>query len=195
MKKSEYQKFQDFMKRHNLTYSQIIKTMSEYAHTVDEMSASFYSQKYSISKHVFYKMRDYTIIFMLVDAPVCKRIRDKAFRNQGAKNPDGSQSHASSFKHYYSLLEEREKYLKGFSKNKIVQIATDYAEGSSLYDIAKKHRVSVYTVKKLLAISLVNHLVIEDLYYCIKFRSDTYRQQMKHYSGYTAEELWNWHSH
>lgn len=195
MKKNEYQKFQDFMKRHKLTYSQIIKIMSEYANTVDEMSASFFSQKHAISKHVFYKMRDYTIIFMLVDSPVCKKIRDKAFRNQGAKNPDGSQSHASSFKHYYRLLEEREKYLKGFSKNKIVQIATDYAEGRSLYDIANKHRVSVHTVRRLLAISLVNRLISAELYYDIKFRSDAYRQRMKYFSGYTAEELWNWNSH
>ena len=71
MKKSEYQKFQDFKKRHNLSDQQIVRIISDYANTADEYAASFFAAKYNISNHVFYKIRDYTIIFMLVDATVC----------------------------------------------------------------------------------------------------------------------------
>lgn len=191
MKKSEYQKFQDFKVRNNVTDNQIVKIITDYANTEDEYSASFFSSKYNISVHVFYRMRDFTIIFMLVDATVCQRIRNKAFRNQSGRNKSGN--YTSSNRHYQSLIEKRKEYLRSFSNEEIVLIAIEYANGYALYDIAEKHNISTYTVRKLLALSLANHLVCDEVYSKIRFRSNVFIASLKGYSGYTSEELWNSH--
>lgn len=189
MKKSEFQKFKDFKQQHNLTNTQIKQIMSEYANTEDEYSASFYAAKYNTTARVFYRMRDFTIIFMLVDAPVCKRIRDKSFRNQGSKNASGNCSSAN--KHYKYLIQKRKEYLNTFSNKEIGLIAVEYANGDALYDIAKKHNISTYTVRKLLAYALAYHLVCETVYQSIKIRSDSFILHLPYYQGYTAENLWN----
>ena len=193
MKKSEYQKFQDFKVRHNVTDKQIVKIMADYANTTDEYAASFFATKYKISEYMFYRMRDFTIIFMLVDATVCQRIRNKAFRNQSGKNKSGNYTAAN--RHYQLLIKKRKEYLKSFSNEEIVLIAIDYANGDALYDIAKKHNISTYTVRKLLAIALVNHLVCDTIYDSIQFRSSIYIAYLGVYRGCTAEELWNSNSH
>lgn len=190
MKKSEYLKFQNFKKQHNLTDKQIIQIMNEYASTEDEYSASFYAAKYHTTTRLFYRMRDFTIIFMLVDASSCKRIRDKSFRNQSRKNTSGNYSTANH--HYKYLIQKRKEYLKSFSNEEIGLIAVEYANGDALYDIAKKHNISTYTVCKLLAIALANHLVCENVYRSIKIRSDLYIINSPQFQGYTAEILWNY---
>lgn len=190
MKISEYQKFQNFKQRHGINNQQIIKIMTEYANTVDEYSASFFSAKYNITTHVFYRMRDFAIIFMLVESTVCQRIRNKSFRNQLARNSTGN--YTTSSRHYQSLIEKRKEYLKSFSNEEIVQIALEYAHGDALYDIAKKHNISTHTVRKLLSISLANHLVCDSVYQQIKFRSQVYISQLHDFNGYTAENLWNY---
>lgn len=193
MKKSEYQKFQEFKKRHNLSNQQIVRIISDYANTADEYAASFFAAKYNISNDVFYKIRDYTIIFMLVDATVCQRIRNKLFRNQSGKNKSGNYTAAN--RHYQLLIKKRKEYLKSFSNEEIVLVAIEYANGDALYDIAKKHNISTYTVRKLLAIALVNHLVCDTIYDSIQFRSSIYIAYLGVYRGCTAEELWNSNSH
>lgn len=190
MKKSEIQAFQDFKKRHNLTNKQIATIMTDYANTEDEYSASFFSAKYDITVYEFYRIRDYTIIFMLVDASICKRIRDKTFRNQSGKNESGNYTSANY--HYRELIEKRKEYLKSFPNEIITLIAIQYAQGAALYDIAKELNISTYTVRKLLAISLANHLVCDDVYESIKFRSNRYIASLHDFNGYTAENLWNY---
>lgn len=190
MKISEYQKFQNFKQRHDLNNQQIIKIITEYANTEDEYSASFFSAKYNISTHIFYRLKDFALIFMLVDSTVCKRVRNKSLRNQIAKK--GSGNYTASTRHYQSLIEKRKEYLKSFSNEEIVQIASEYAYGDALYDIAKRHDISPYTVRKLLAISLANRLVCDDLYQQIKLRSQIYTVQLHDFNGYTAENLWNY---
>lgn len=197
MKNSENQSFhsykegfKSFKARHNLRDKLISQIMTEYANTEDEYSASFFVAKYNITLYEFYRLKDYTIIFMLVDAPICKRIRDKSFRNQSSKNASGNYSSASY--HYKELISKRKEYLKSFSNEEIGLIAVEYANGDALYDIAKKHNVSVYTVRKLLAISLVNHLVCDTVYQSIKLRSSLYITSLSYFNGYTAEDLWNY---
>lgn len=193
MKKSELQKFQDFKKQRNLTDKQISTIMTEYANTEDEYSASFFASKYHITERVFYRMRDFCIIFMLVEAPVCRRIRDKTFRNQSGKNKSGN--YTSANQHYKYLIKKRKEYLKSFSNEEIGLIAVEYANGDALSDIAKNHNVSVYTVRKLLAIALVNKLVCEPIYHAIRFRSSVYIGKLGYYRGYTVEDLWHKYSH
>lgn len=190
MKKSELQKFQDFKIKHNLTDTQIVKIMVEYASTVDEYSASFFATKYHISEYVFYKMRDFTIIFMLVTPFNCKNIRDKAFRNQSAKNP--ACNHTASSNYYKQLILRRKEYLQSFTDEQITLIAIDYSKGFSLSDIARKYKISSYAVQKLLAIALAKHLVCNEVYTKILVRSNNRISMMHHYQGYTVEDLWNY---
>lgn len=182
--------FKSFKSRHKLTDKQIEKIMTEYANTVDEQSASFFANKYGISEYEFYRIKDYTIVFMLVDATVCSRIRDKTFRNQSSKTSSGN--FTTSYNHYRDLLALRKEYLKTFSNEEIIKIAKEYANSSALYDIAKEHKISIYTVQKLLAISLANHLVTNEIYQLMKFRSMAYCNQLRDFNGYTAENLWNY---
>lgn len=196
MKKNEFNKFHSFLEgfksfksRHNLTDKKIVQIMTEYANTEDEYSSSFFAQKYDITVYEFYRLKDYTIILMLVEAPVCRRIREKSFRNQGSKNASGNYS--SSNHHYQNLLAKRKAYLKSFSDEEIGTVATQYANGDAIYDIAKKHDVSPYTVRKLIAIALVKHLITEDTYQLVKYRSQYYITHLSYFNGFTAEQMWN----
>lgn len=190
MKKSELQKFQDFKLKHNLTDAQIIKIMLEYASTMDEYSASFFASKYHISEYVFYKIRDFTIIFMLVTPFNCKNIRNKAFRNQGSKN--STNNYTSSRNHYKQLLLRRKEYLKSFTDEQISLIAIEYSNGITIYDISKKYNISIYTTQKLLAIALAKHLVCDKVYSNILYRSTNRISMLPYYQGYTVEDLWNY---
>lgn len=197
MKKSEIKDFQryangfkSFKARHKLSDNQISIIMTEYANTVDEQGASFFASKYGFTEHIFYQIKDYTFVFMLVDASTCIRIREKSYRNQKLKNPSGKCS--SSVRHYQDLLAIRKEYLKSFSVEEIVKIATEYSDYVALYDIAKAHKISPHTVRRLLAIALANHLVDYDTYCRIKSRSILYCYQLGNFQGYTAENLWNY---
>lgn len=190
-KKNEYQKFQDFKKRHNLTETQIIHIISEYAKTNDEFSCSFFCAKHNITSHVFYKMRDFTIIFMLVDDSICRKIKEKSLRNQGSHNSAGN--HTSSAYHYKILISKRHEYLKSFSEAEIVAIANEYANFVLVSEIATKHNISAYTVQNLLMIALINRLIPYGLFKKIQARSDERIKNLTVFSGHTALELWNYH--
>lgn len=181
--------FKSFKSRHKLTDKQIALIMTEYANTVDEQSASFFANKYAISEYEFYRIKDYTIVFMLVDANICIRLRDKSFRNQGSNNPTGNYS--SSYQHYKNLINLRKCYLKSFSNEEIIQIADQYVQGLAIYDIAKKHQITMHTVRRLLAIALTTHLVNETAYLQIKSRSLAYLNSLPAFNGYTVDDLWN----
>lgn len=196
MKKRKYKdfkryadSFKNFKYRYKLTDKDFAIIMTQYANSVDEQGASFFANKYGFSEYVFYLIKDYTLVFMLVDASVCVRIRDKAYRNQCSKSPSGKCTSAQE--HYKDLLALRKEYLDTFSKDTIVKIAKEYANGTPLYDIAKNNKISPYTVRRLLAIALTNHLVDYETYQQINFRSMVYCSHLHNFNGYTAESLWN----
>lgn len=190
MKKSESQKFESFKKRHNLTNSKIEQIISEYALTEDNYSGSFFCTKYNISKHVFYKLRDYAIIFMLVSRIICKKTRDKSIRNQISKNPTGKYNSAATY--YRKLIIRRREYLDSFSNEEIVQIALMYANsGNTLQEIATAHGISTETARRLIAIALVNRLVDEETYRRIKIRSDRILINLRGPNILSAESLWH----
>ena len=189
MKKSEYQKFQDFKKRHNLTDTTMMQIMYDYATSSDEFARTFFTSRYNISEHVFYKIRDYTIIFMLVSPVICKRICNKSFRNQIGHNPSGNYN--TSFVHYQNLIAKRREYLNSFSDAEIVHIAFDYSNGNSLSEIAKIHNIaSIGIVRNLIAIALVNRLIAKETYLRIKLRSDLILVNSCGPNAISAESLW-----
>lgn len=188
MKKDEHQKFQDFKLRHNLTNEYIAKIMSEYASSEDKFSCSYFCDKYKLTPHVFYKMRDYTIIFMLVSPITRKNIHEKAVRNQIGQNPTGTYN--SSYRYYNKLLITRNNYLKSFSFTDIIQATTMYANNISIKEIAQKHDVSLEIVRTLIALALINRLIDEKTYHLIKVRSDRIFLNMHGPHVYSAEKLW-----
>lgn len=189
MKKNERQKFQDFKLRHSLTDTYIAKILREYATSEDEFSCSYFCEKYNLTPHVFYKMRDYAIIFMLVSPVTRKKIREKAICNQICKNPTGSYN--SSYTYYNKLLITRKNYLKTFSITDFVQAATMYANNIRITEIAQKFDVSLEIARTLIALALINRLIDEKTYRLIKFRSDRIFLNMNGPHVYSAETLWH----
>ena len=189
MKKSNYSKFMNFKHNHKLNNTQIAEIALEYANSADEFARTFLTTKYGISKYVFYKCLDYAIIYMLVDANTCKKIRSKRLRNQGSHNQSGN--YTSALYHDRTLMSLRKEYLGNFSEKEIRQIAALYANNYSLYEIGQRHNISEYCVRKLLAISVREHLLDKETYLKLKDRSDRTVANRKDYFGPSCQDLWN----
>ena len=78
--KSDLQKFNDFKKRHSLSYQDIARIAEEYAYSDDECARTHFSEKYKISVGVFYKARDFAVICYLIDDDVCERLKSQGFK-------------------------------------------------------------------------------------------------------------------
>ena len=146
--KTEIQRFNDFKKRHNLSYRDIAEIATEYAETADDRARTYFSEKYYFSESVFYKIRDFAIICHLVDDKTCNKIRDKASRNNASHNEENSA--ISSYKHFDDLLLRRKDFLSSFSNEEITVIAYKYIEGIDLRIISDIFEICEESVKKLI---------------------------------------------
>ena len=166
MKKSIYDKFVDFKNRHGLSNEVIAQIATEYANSNFELARSYFSDKYDISEHTFYKARDYAIIFCLVDNETFKSIRDKSSANYRSNNTKNTA--VSSIAHFNELFEKRQEFLDGFSKSEIIDIAYKYAEGVSAKNIAVAYDTGEYAIKKLLGKGIVDLILDSKLVSQIK---------------------------
>lgn len=146
--KSIYRQFLDFKKRHNLSNELISKIAREYADSDLELARTHFSEKYGISQHVFYKARDFAIVFCLVDKKTFYQIRQKSITNY--KNNNEKNSAAKSIAHFDNLIFQQQKFLHDFSNNDILDIALKYIEGVSTKNIAIAYDTGEYAIKKLL---------------------------------------------
>ena len=146
--KSIYNQFLDFKKRHNLSNELISKIAKEYADSDLELARTYFSEKYGISQHVFYKARDFAIVFCLVDKKTFYQIRQKSITNY--KNNNEKSSAAKSIAHFDNLILQQQKFLDDFSNNDILDIALKYIEGVSTKNIAIAYDTGEYAIKKLL---------------------------------------------
>lgn len=151
--KSIYDKFLDFKKRNRLSNSLITKITKEYANSDLEFARSHFSEKYKISEYVFYKARDYAVIFCLVNNEICKKLRTKSATNYSRNNDKNSA--VGSLAHFDYLLVERQDFLNGFSNKEILDIAHKYVEGTSVKDIAIAYDTGEFAIKKLLEKGIV----------------------------------------
>ena len=133
-KKSIVKQFEDFKLKHSLTNRDITKIAREYANSDYDLARSFYMEKYRISQSVFYKIRDYAVIFCLIDEESCKRLKNKTLWNYERNNPNGTITGPEN--HLSELYEKRKEFLDSFSENDIKDIAYKYAEGVSTENIA-----------------------------------------------------------
>ena len=157
MKKSLVEKFADFKKRHCLSNSDIEKMMVEYANTDFDLASSYFSEKYNISKGVFYKARDYAVICCLIDEDICKKIKRKTIENYKKNNP--KQTTSGPVVHFSELRVQRQEFLNTFSDNDIRDIAYKYEEGISLKNIAITYDIGEYGIKLLLRKGIVMLIV------------------------------------
>jgi len=150
MKKSIYEKFLDFKTRHGLSNEKIAQIATEYANSNLELACSYFSDKYDISEHTFYKVRDYAIIFCLVDKETYKQIKQKSSTNQKNNINNTKKNAASSIAYFDELLVKQQEFLDGFSNNEILDIAHKYVEGISKKNIAIAYDTGEYAIQLLL---------------------------------------------
>lgn len=148
MAKSIYQKFLDFKVRHNLDNETIAKIAIEYANSNLELARTHFTDKYNITQHIFYKIRDYAVIFCLIDDSICKKLLAKASENYSKNNEKNSS--VAPIAHFDDLLIERQKFLNGFSPNEIRDIGNKYVEGMSVENIAKAYDTGPFAIQRLL---------------------------------------------
>lgn len=148
MKKSILDKFADFKNRHDFSNSQIVQMVTEYANSDLEFARTFFKEKYNISEHVFYKARDYAVIFCLVGSSTCNKLRIKSAQNYSRNND--SNSARGSLAHFDELIKERQNFLNSFSANDIRHIANKYVESVSVQDIAIAYDTGEFAIKRLL---------------------------------------------
>lgn len=148
MARNIYDKFSDFKIRHNLSNELICKITTEYANSKIDFARTYFTDKYKITEHVFYKARDYAVIFCLVDVETCNRLKNKAATNYSRNNDKNSA--VASLAHFESLLVQRQDFLDSFSINEIKSIADKYVEGVSVEKIAKAYETGPFAIKYLL---------------------------------------------
>ena len=148
MKKSIYEKFLDFKKRHNLSNEEITAIATDYANSSLELARSYFSEKYGISKHVFYKARDYAIIFCLVDQKTYDQIKIKSGANYSSNNVQSS--NVSSRMHFSKLLNQRVEFFNSFTEKEIIDIGHKYTSGVSLKNIAIAYDTGEFAIQHLL---------------------------------------------
>lgn len=153
MAKNIYDKFSDFKIRHNLSNELICKIITEYANSKIDFARTHFTDKYKISEHVFYKARDYAVIFCLVDNEICSRLKNKSATNYSKNNDKNSA--VASLAHFETLLVQRQSFLDSFSINEMQDIANKYVEGISTENIAKAYETGPFAIKYLLKKGIV----------------------------------------
>ena len=159
MSKSIVRQFVDFKKRHSLSNQDITQMITEYADSDLDFAKSYFSEKYNISKSVFYKARDYAVIFCLIDEETCKKLKRKTVANYKRNNP--KQTTKGPVLHFADLCVKRQQFLNAFSDNEIKDIAYKYEEGISTKNIAFLYDIGEYGVKMLLKKGIVL-LIVDD---------------------------------
>ena len=160
MNKSIMEQFADFKTRHSLSNQDITKMITEYSNTELDLARSYFSEQYKISKSVFYKARDFAVIFCLIDEETCKKLKRKTIANYKRNNP--KQTTNGPVLHFAELCVQRQKLLDTFSDNEIKDIAYKYEEGISLKNIAFAYEIGEYGIKMLLKKGLVLLIVDGD---------------------------------
>jgi len=158
MKKSIYEKFLDFKSRHELSNEKIAEIATEYANSNLECARSYFSAKYEISEHTFYKARDYAIIFCLVDKKTYEQIKQKSSANQKNNENNPKKNAATSLAYFDELLVKQQEFLDGFSKQEILDIANKYVEGVSKKNIAIAYDTGEYAIQLLLKKGVVEFI-------------------------------------
>lgn len=168
MSKDFVKQFIDFKKRHSLLNQEIKQIMVEYANSDFEHASSFFCNKYDISKSIFYKLRDYAVIFCIIDEETCKQVKRKTIENYKRNNPNGSTK--GPVDHFSELCVKRQQFLNTFTDNEIKDIAYKYAEGVSTKNIAFAYDIGEYGVKMLLKKGIVLLIVDEETTKAISIR-------------------------
>ena len=157
MNKNIVKKFSDFKARHSLSNEDITKMVTEYANSELDFASSYFSEKYNISKNIFYKARDYAVICCLIDEDICKKVKRKTIENYKTNNP--KQTTNGPVMHFSELRVQRQEFLNTFSDNDIRDIAYKYAEGISLKNISFIYDIGEYGIKLLLRKGIIMLIV------------------------------------
>ena len=168
MKKSIYDQFLDFKGRNHLTTKQIQEMVTEYANSGPDYARSYFTKKYEISEHIFYRARDFAVICMLIDSKTQERVLEKAKLN--SKQHNNKKSAARTISHFSCLLQKRVEYFSAFTKSEIEDICQKYAEGLELEKIAIAYDTGVTAIKYLLKKGLLLGYIDQNTFAAIELR-------------------------
>lgn len=160
MNKSIREQFIDFRGRNNLSLSNIREIVEDYANSNFEFARSHFCEKYEISEYVFYKCRDFAVVFGLVSDKTCRCLQIKASHNSSAHNT--SESCRRSLQHFDKLFQQRKEVLNSFTKEEKLTIGKEYSTGISIANIAKFHGIGIFLVKKLLEKGIVDSSIDDE---------------------------------
>lgn len=153
MNKSIIKKFSDFKTRHNLSNEIIANMISEYANSDLCFARTYFKEKYGISTNVFYKARDFAVIFWLIDNRTCQKVRNKAAANYRSNNVQHTAKNCLA--HFDELLQKRKEVISSFSDNEIRDIGYKYISGVTVSKIAIAYDVGEYVINHLIAKGIV----------------------------------------
>ena len=157
MDKNLAKRFANFKKRHLLTDDVIKKMITEYANSELNLARTYYSEKYNISYNIFYKARDFAIIFCLIDNKTCEKVKDKTVANYKNNNPKNRVNGALT--HFSKLLEQRQAYYNSFTAEEIKDIATKYEKDVTLRALSAEYSIGEYGIKLLLQKGIVSLII------------------------------------
>lgn len=158
MKKSIHARFTDFKVKYALSNEKITKMIKEYANSDAEFACSHFCDKYHMKKYVFYKARDFAIVFCLIDNKTFKKLHEKASKNYAAHNPNNTAT--TSKENFEKLYSERKLFLDSFSDDQIRDIAFKYSKGIPKAEIAKEYDTGTYAIQWLLKKG-ISYLIVD----------------------------------
>lgn len=169
VKKTDLQKFESFKKRHRLSTQEIVKIVLEYANSDTDLARTFFTEKYDISVHTFYSLRDYSIITGLVTMQTYYKLKKKAAYNYSIHNEKNSA--LKSEQKFKELLKRRNQYIdSNFSTSDIEDIGLQYSQGISRQIIGEKYQICTEVVSQLLFKGLYDLIYSPEIILAIKAR-------------------------
>ena len=166
--KTIFERYETFKKRNNLTFEEITKLAKEYANSPQDNARTFFTERYTISPHVFYKCLEFAIICHLVDENTRRNIRAKAISNYKLHNEVESRKKAMD--HHAFLARERQTFFNEIPNKIIIDISVKYSEGANIAELSTLYEMCETTIKKLMAKGIVEVITPSSVVFLMKKR-------------------------
>lgn len=139
----------------SFTRQEIKDIAEEYAR--NDVSRSYFSEKYFISETTFYNMLDKAIIEHIVSFDMALRMKKRAISNKKKRLNTTSKGIKSTENHYHTLFEKRKAFL--FTKKERVRILTEFANRN-----LKESKVA-FCEANIFDLELLEKLLIKSIVY------------------------------
>lgn len=139
----------------SFTREEIKDIAEEYAR--NDVSRSYFSEKYFISETTFYNMLNKAIIEHIVSFETALRMKKRAIANKKKRLNTNSKGVKSTENHYHILFEKRKVFL--FTKKERVRILTEFANRNL------KESKTAFCEANVFDLELLEKLLIKSIVY------------------------------